>query len=405
MAEIVEIEITKPLPEKAVAESTYKIEGSVKILDAVGAPPWVYAEIRHKEWYKPEFAEEVEYERGFPMPISGDFSIDFKPEKEGDYEVKLIATPAPLPLPAVGIWPTVGESDVMKVAVGEKPSAVFRFSGVNIDGHEIPLTNHDADSGLLLAKETTDYLEILPSFEWVGPKKEVTISIKAGFRDWKGTFSPRTDAYTRSFELPESPEVPYSGKLEEVIKIPLTACGDLDDGAIEIVAKLPGMADYISQIWKVYATKPAVVAFRFSGITIDGHAVPLSDHDADSGLLLVKTTADYLEITPAFEWRGPKTPASISIKAGYRDWLGAFSPKTDAYTRSIELPKSLEATYKGQLDEPIKVPLTACGDLDDGAIEVVLKVAEIPDYISQIWNVYATKALVGMIIVESLAIS
>jgi len=405
VAEIVEIEITKPLPEKAVAESTYKIEGSVKVLDAVGAPPWVYAEIRHKEWYKPEFAEEVEYERGFPMPISGDFSIDFKPEKEGDYDVKLIATPAPLPLPAVGIWPTVGESDVMKVAVGEKPSAVFRFSGVNIDGHEIPLTNHDADSGLLLAKETTDYLEILPSFEWVGPKKEVTISIKAGFRDWKGTFSPRTDAYTRSFELPESPEVPYSGKLEEVIKIPLTACGDLDDGAIEIVAKLPGMADYISQIWKVYATKPAVVAFRFSGITIDGHAVLLTDHDADSGLLLVKTTADYLEILPSFEWRGPKTPATISIKAGYRDWLGAFSPKTGAYTRSIELPKSLDTTYSGQLDEPIRVPLIACGDLDDGAIEVVLKVAEIPDYISRIWKVYATKALVGMIKVESLTIS
>jgi len=53
VAEIVDIEITKPLPEKAVAESTYTIEGSVKMLDTVGALPWVYAEIKRKEWYLP----------------------------------------------------------------------------------------------------------------------------------------------------------------------------------------------------------------------------------------------------------------------------------------------------------------------------------------------------------------
>jgi len=199
--------------------------------------------------------------------------------------------------------------------------------------------------------------------------------------------------------------MPYAGKLDEAIRIPLTACGDISDGAIEIVAKLPGMPDYISQVWNVYATKPAVVAFRFSGITIDGHDIPLTDHDADSGLLLEKTTADYLEIIPAYEWRGPRTPATISIKAGYRDWLGAFSPKTGAYTRSIELPESLEATYEGTLESPITIPLIACGGLDDGAIEVVLKIAEFPDYISHIWNVYATKVLVGMIKVESLTLS
>lgn len=117
MAEIVGIEITKQLPATAVAGSTYRIEGSVKIFSAVGAPPFVYAEVKHKEWYKPGFAEEKEYARGWPIPITGGFSIDFKPEKEGDYEVKVIATPALLPLPAIGVWPTVAESDVMKVAV------------------------------------------------------------------------------------------------------------------------------------------------------------------------------------------------------------------------------------------------------------------------------------------------
>jgi len=405
VAGIVEIEITKPLPEKAVAESTYKIEGSVKVLGAVGAPPWVYAEIKHKEWYKPEFAEEIEYERGFPMPISGDFDIDFKPEKEGDYEVKLIATPALLPLPAIGVWPTVGESDVMKVAVGQRPPAVFRFAGVTIDGNKVTLTDHDADSGLLIWKKVTDTLEIIPSFEWVGPSKTATISIKAGYRDWAGGFSPKTEAYTRTIELPESPDTPYSGVLEEAIIIPLTACGDLSDGAIEIVAKLPDMDDYITQIWNVYATKAPVVNFRFSNIDIDGNTIELTDHDADSNLLLTKTTADRLEINPAFEWQGARKTATISIKAGHKDWTGGFSPKSGAYTRSIELPESIETISQGQLTSPINVPLTACGGLVDGALEVTLEIAGISDYISHIWNVYTTGELAVILNVQSLALS
>ncbi len=37
--EVVSIEITEPLPESGVVGSTYKIKGSVKIFDAIGAPP------------------------------------------------------------------------------------------------------------------------------------------------------------------------------------------------------------------------------------------------------------------------------------------------------------------------------------------------------------------------------
>jgi hypothetical protein len=405
MAEIVGIEITKPLPEDAVAGSTYKIEGSVKVLDAVGAPPFVYAEVKHKEWYKPDWAEDKDYIRGWPIPITGGFSIDFKPEKEGDYEVKVIATPALIPLPAIGVWPTLGESDVMKVAVGQKPPAVFRFAGVTIDGNKITLTDHDADSGLLIQKKVTDTLKIIPSYEWVGAKKTATISIKAGYKDWAGNFTPKTDAYTRTIELPESPDTPYSGVLEEAITIPLTACGDLDDGAIEIVAKLPDMHDYITQIWNVYATKAPVVNFRFSAIDIDGNTVELTDHDADSDLLLPKTTADRLEIVPAFEWQGPRKTATISIKAGYKDWLGGFTPKSGAYTRSIELPESIETVYQGQLTSPISIPLTACGGLTDGALEIVLKISGVSDYISHIWDVYTTGELAAVLDVQSLALS
>ena len=125
LGELVEIKITEPLPATGAVDTTYKIEGTVKMFDAVGAPPWVYAEVRRKEWWKPEFIEEVSYKRGFPIPVSGDFSIDFKPEKESDYEVTVIATPAPLSLPIVGVFPITGKSDVMKIRVSEKPEGQY----------------------------------------------------------------------------------------------------------------------------------------------------------------------------------------------------------------------------------------------------------------------------------------
>ena len=267
LGEIVKIEITKPLPESGAVDTTYKIEGSVKMFDAVGAPPWVYAQVRYKEWWKPEFAEEVEYERGFPIPITGDFSIDFKPEKEGEYEVTVVATPAPLSLPVVGVFPITGKSDVMKMAIEAAPPAAFRFSKVIIDGHDIPLTNHDADSELLLDKNTADYLDITPAFEWTGPSKTATISIKAGYKDWTGGFSPKTGAYTKPITLPESPTEPYSGELDTPIRIPLTACGGLDDGAVEIVLKISGEPDYISHIWNVYVTE-VIKALKVESLAI-----------------------------------------------------------------------------------------------------------------------------------------
>jgi len=119
--EIVDIEITAPLPEEGVIDRTYRIEGTVKVA-GVGAPPWVYAEIKRKEWYKPEIVEETSYERGFPMPISGEFKIDWEPEKPGIYDVTVVATPAPLSLPVIGVPPITGQSDVMKFTATEKPA-------------------------------------------------------------------------------------------------------------------------------------------------------------------------------------------------------------------------------------------------------------------------------------------
>ena len=134
MAEIVKIEITAPLPGEGSIDRTYRIEGTVKMFDAVGAPPFVYAEVQKKEWWKPEVVEETSYERGFPLPISGEFSIDWTPTKTGIYDVTVVATPAPLSLPVIGVLPIIGKSDIMKFTAKEK--APVAFSDVKITSYE-----------------------------------------------------------------------------------------------------------------------------------------------------------------------------------------------------------------------------------------------------------------------------
>ncbi|MBA7629843.1 hypothetical protein ES703_37350 [subsurface metagenome] len=109
-ADIVEIEITRPLPETCSVGLTYQLEGTVKVA-GIGAPPFVYAEVT------PLRAGEVTYERGLPKPISGEFSIDLRFTYTGDYEVIVLATPAPLHLPVVGVEPVLGKSDIMTVEV------------------------------------------------------------------------------------------------------------------------------------------------------------------------------------------------------------------------------------------------------------------------------------------------
>ncbi|GAJ21853.1 unnamed protein product [marine sediment metagenome] len=72
----------------------------------------------------------MKYERGFPIPITGKFSIDFKPEKEGEYEVTVVATPAPLSLPMIGVAPITGESDVMKMGIEAVPAGVVAMESL-----------------------------------------------------------------------------------------------------------------------------------------------------------------------------------------------------------------------------------------------------------------------------------
>jgi len=120
---IVDIEITIPLPSEGAIDRTYRIEGTARVAEMVGAPPWVYAQIHKKDWFKPDIIEETNYERGLPIPVTGNFSIKWTPKKLGIYDVTVVATPAPLSLPVVGVPPITGQSDTMKFAATEKPEA------------------------------------------------------------------------------------------------------------------------------------------------------------------------------------------------------------------------------------------------------------------------------------------
>ena len=132
-ADIAKIEITKPLPETCFVGLTYRLEGTVKVA-GIGAPPWVYGEVKPLG-----VAGEVTYERGLPKPISGEFSIDLRFPYTGDYEVIVLATPAPLHLPVVGVEPVLGKSAIMTVEVVSvaPPGAEFEVSDLLISPAEV----------------------------------------------------------------------------------------------------------------------------------------------------------------------------------------------------------------------------------------------------------------------------
>jgi len=128
---IVPIEITSPLPEICSAGTPYRIQGTVKL--GIGTPPWVYAKV-----VKPTTGE-VSYERGLPKPISGEFAVDLTFKDLGDYEVTVVTTPAPLPLPVLGVPPVVGKSGTMKVKVAAEgpPGVDIRVENLTIEPSEV----------------------------------------------------------------------------------------------------------------------------------------------------------------------------------------------------------------------------------------------------------------------------
>lgn len=311
--ELVKIEITKPLPETGVIGETYKIEGSVKMFDTVGALPWVYAEVRRKEWWKPEIVEEVSYERGFPIPVTGNFSIDIKPEKKSDYEVTVIATPAPLSLPVVGVFPIVGKSDTVKLRVAEETGTDIKNIHISVLGPAFPATDlKNITIGVIGAEyPSTDIKNIAIIVK--GPAHPATdlrnITIKP-----IGAAFPTTDI--KNIEISVVPITPPAYTLEVTIEPP-------GAGHVLISPKGPYSAGQVATL----------VATPYSGYEFDhwGGWPPYPGVGSTSSTLRITMDADWLVVAAFQKEEAPPPPPPPECTPGRKKCVG-----DDLYTCSAQ---------------------------------------------------------------------
>jgi len=136
---IVSIKLTKVLPDNVVIGTEYPMEGVVKLVDIIGSPPWVYAEMQHKEWDKPAAIESVEYVRGLPIPITGEFTIKWIPTLEGIFEYTVIATPAPLAISGIK-----GLAEILTFPIMARTAPVLKVTTgeIGIDISEFRITSY-----------------------------------------------------------------------------------------------------------------------------------------------------------------------------------------------------------------------------------------------------------------------
>lgn len=388
-------------PEAPRKDEPFTVKGKVELFGIPFlAPVWVIAKVTYPErWW-----EEIIPIIGSPtvgegqMALGGDFEINFPKgfDREGEFllEVEVHAGPTytldSITLPP---FPPMASEETTFLVSGEVPPEEIGFRGFTIKRYGT--VGKEIEAPGVIELETGEILRIIVGFDHMGDK--VTGEFHAAI--WqKRPWDPHDEILNaeRAFSVEATADWHY---FEDYIDIPITSA--ISPGSeYGLYVKIMGITggdiftEYLANVITIIGVPPA--AFRFAAVIINGSEVTLTDHDVDSGLMLPKTTTDYLDINPHFEWQGPAKSANISIKAGYRDWTGGFTPKTGAYTATIYLPESPEP-FQGQLNQPITVPLTACGDIDDGAIEVVLKIAGEPDYISHIWNVYATKEVAAIL--------
>lgn len=255
---LVEIEIKTPLPSECAVGGTYTIEGVAKVADKVGPPPWLYAQVQKKDWYKPEILEETSYWRGFPIPITGKFSIDWTPNKTGIYEVTVVATPAPLSLPVVGVPPITGQSSMMKVSVGEMGKEVSKFKIVTYrkEGEEM------VTPGTVITVDPGEEIEIDVEFTYEGPHLRETLygvlyGYTLGYVDEVGgsantaVVDTEVDILTPT-AMKGSVVIPVPNRPGETFGI-LTKLGNIASDKIDDVVKIAG------------APAPTVTKFRITG--------------------------------------------------------------------------------------------------------------------------------------------
>jgi len=118
--DIVSIEMLSEVPEELPLGVDFVLRGRATFKETLTPPPWVYLQVQKKDWYKPAIIEETHYLRDLANPLeNGEFTTVWKPEKEGHWELTFVATPAPIPLPVVGVFPITGQSEMKKTVVKE----------------------------------------------------------------------------------------------------------------------------------------------------------------------------------------------------------------------------------------------------------------------------------------------
>lgn len=252
---MVEIEITTPLPTEGTLGDTHRIEGVAKVADKVGPPPWLYAQVKRKSWLRPEILEETDYWRGIPIPITGNFSIDWTPAKTGIYEVTIVATPAPLSLPLIGVPPITGQSSEMKVSIGAPAIEISEFKIVTYGKEGEAMVT----PGTAITVAPGDQIHIDIDFTYQGPRLRETLYgvLYAAVED-EISGSANTAAVDTQVDIPDpktmsgSVVIPVPNRPGETFGI-LTKLGNIAKHKIPNVVTITGVG------------APTVTSFRITG--------------------------------------------------------------------------------------------------------------------------------------------
>jgi hypothetical protein len=282
----VELEITKSLPDTVAIGTEYTIEGTAKIEGAVGAPPWVYAELQHKEWNKPSIIESVEFARGLPIPITGEFKIKWTPEVEGIFDYTVIATPAPLlisgtkSLADILSFPVLARSKpALKTTTGEGASSITDKEIVSYDG--VP-------AGQVITKNPGDTMEITVRFMYQGPGswRETLYAVLS-----HGTDEVSFSGNSKAIEVTESsPDTPIEQEFTIDIPIP-----NRSDGPFDIYVKLGS---------KVFPLVENVVEIQTDESVISDLNI-VSYDSAAAGQEITKSPGDTMTINVQYKYKGP----------------------------------------------------------------------------------------------------
>ena len=378
LEEFVKIGITTPPPEEGAINTTYRIEGNVKAFDALGAPPWVYAQIQKKEWYKPEIIEETSYARGLPMPISGKFTIDWRPTKKGVYEVTVIATPAPLSLPMIGVQPVVGKSDLMPITISEEVAGEYK---------DFKITSYDSVAPLnVLEVNIGDTIRVVSEFDYIGPA--TTAKLYSAL--WHSSpLNPHDEIAhgEREIAILDSPPPGNHIKGEVDIIVPAGFAGT-DFGLYTKIASVTG-PDIFTDYYENIVT---IIGAEFKDVRITTY-----DSVTPPNVLQVKP-GDTIKVTTEFDYLGPAVSGKLytalwnwtaidphnEIAHGEKSFSIPDSPAPGEHLKgevNIVIPEGYSAgLHYGLYTKITGVPGEPRTDYYEKIIEIAITEADIADF-------------------------